>query len=172
MVHVLSAILKDLEVKPLSRASQSKITWNPYPQNNPNKKAHLTQDYLWPVSPREMRHPRRAKDPERPADPREILPPRRLYNRRNRHLSLRPVRLQASPRRNNVQPNRLRQHRLRHRSRSGSLQSPTRGREDGEPQAPEQMHPRNRRRKPPPNRPSIRRLPQTGSQPNCVRAEQ
>jgi len=49
MVHVLSAILKDLEVKPLSRASQSKITWNPYPQNNPNKKAHLTQDYLWPT---------------------------------------------------------------------------------------------------------------------------
>ncbi|KAM0697577.1 hypothetical protein Q7P36_002431 [Cladosporium allicinum] len=49
MVHVLSALSKDLEAKPLARAFQPKVTWDPYPQNNPSREAHLTQDYLWPT---------------------------------------------------------------------------------------------------------------------------
>jgi hypothetical protein len=75
-----------------------------------------------------------------PPDPRQILLPRRLYNRRNRHLSLRPVRLQATPTRDDTHPDRLRQHRLRHRCRSGSLQIPS-CEEDRQKQ---QMHPRDR----------------------------
>ena len=49
MVHVLAALLQDLEKTPLARTSSSKVTWDAYPQNNPIKEAHLTQDYLWPV---------------------------------------------------------------------------------------------------------------------------
>lgn len=49
MGHVLEAISKNLEGKPLARTSRFKITWDPYPQNNPGREPHLTQDYLWPV---------------------------------------------------------------------------------------------------------------------------
>ena len=49
MAHVLAAISKDLKTRPLARASQPKVTWDPYPQNNPSSESHLTQDYLWPV---------------------------------------------------------------------------------------------------------------------------
>lgn len=50
MVHVLRALIKDLETKPLARASVAKVDWNPYPANDPEKEVKLTQDYLWPVS--------------------------------------------------------------------------------------------------------------------------
>lgn len=50
MVHVLNALIRDLRQSPLSRASTLKISWDPYPMNDPEKESHLTQDYLWPVS--------------------------------------------------------------------------------------------------------------------------
>lgn len=49
MVHVLNALIKDLRQSPLSRASTMKISWDPYPMNDPEKESQLTQDYLWPV---------------------------------------------------------------------------------------------------------------------------
>jgi TPP-dependent 2-oxoacid decarboxylase len=49
MVHVLDALIKDLKQSPLSRASTAKISWDPYPMNDPERKTQLTQDYLWPV---------------------------------------------------------------------------------------------------------------------------
>lgn len=50
MVHILNALVTSLKQSPLSRASTPTITWDPYPMNNPQKEAQLTQDYLWPVS--------------------------------------------------------------------------------------------------------------------------
>jgi hypothetical protein len=49
MVHVLNALIRDLRQSPLSRASTLKISWDPYPMNDPDRESQLTQDYLWPV---------------------------------------------------------------------------------------------------------------------------
>jgi hypothetical protein len=49
MIHVLNALIRDFKQSPLSRASTLKISWNPYPMNDPEKESQLTQDYLWPV---------------------------------------------------------------------------------------------------------------------------
>lgn len=49
MVHVLNALIGDLKQTPLSRASTPAISWDPYPMNDPEREAQLTQDYLWPV---------------------------------------------------------------------------------------------------------------------------
>ena len=49
MKYVLQALLKDLEATPLSRTSEAKVDWDPYPRNNPARGTVLTQDYLWPT---------------------------------------------------------------------------------------------------------------------------
>ena len=49
MVHVLNALISNLEQSPLSRTSSAVVTWDPYPMNDPEKESQLTQDYLWPV---------------------------------------------------------------------------------------------------------------------------
>lgn len=50
MVHVLDALVTDLKKHPLTRTSTPSVNWDPYPMNSPERPAHLTQDYLWPVS--------------------------------------------------------------------------------------------------------------------------
>lgn len=50
MVHLLRALISELEAKPLARTEVAKVDWNPYPANDPTREAQLTQDYLWPVS--------------------------------------------------------------------------------------------------------------------------
>jgi pyruvate decarboxylase len=49
MEYVLKAIVRSLEESPIARVSSPEVTWDPYPQDNPSREAHLTQDYLWPV---------------------------------------------------------------------------------------------------------------------------
>jgi hypothetical protein len=49
MEYVLKAIVRSLEESSLARVPSSEVTWDPYPQDNPSREAHLTQDYLWPV---------------------------------------------------------------------------------------------------------------------------
>jgi len=49
MVHVLNALIRDLKQSPISRASTAKVSWDPYPMNDPERETQLTQDYLWPV---------------------------------------------------------------------------------------------------------------------------
>ncbi|OQO04459.1 hypothetical protein B0A48_09381 [Cryoendolithus antarcticus] len=46
MVYVLRALIESIKEKPLNRAA-AKVTWKPYPENDPKPESALTQDYLW-----------------------------------------------------------------------------------------------------------------------------
>ena len=56
MKYVLEVLIESIEGSPLARASTPKVTWDPYPLNNPEKGTKLNQDYLWPVSCRLHMH--------------------------------------------------------------------------------------------------------------------
>nr|OQO17421.1 hypothetical protein B0A51_16119 [Rachicladosporium sp. CCFEE 5018] len=46
MVYVLRALIESIKEKPLARAA-AKVTWKPFPENDPKPESALTQDYPW-----------------------------------------------------------------------------------------------------------------------------
>lgn len=83
MVHVLRALIRDLEAEPLERTEVAKVDWNPSPANDPRREAKLTQDYLWPVSTLSLLISL-ILNTNISIDPRQVLQTKRPHHRRNR----------------------------------------------------------------------------------------